>query len=209
MSTVFLTRLKAPFAFPSPYQIHLMTGDIAGEQVSRRKCLHRFDDAGINTEMWLQTEAPPNLDKSPWKAETHALDLSGINAGQQMGFRVRLSPSVCVKGRRQDMVGYVKQTLPPHMQSCSAARPEAVKQWFAKRADSLGFTVNDFEIEGHRWQKIDKPGAAKPIEFNELDVAGIMTVTDTAKLINAVKNGIGRERAFGCGMMFLYVVTAA
>lgn len=103
MSTIFLTRMKAPFALPTPYQIHMMAGDIAGNQTSRRKCLYRFDLNGFNTEMWLQTEESPNLDKCPWKAETQSLNLSGFQNGRQLGFRVRMNPAICVEGRRRDL----------------------------------------------------------------------------------------------------------
>lgn len=193
---IYLTRLEGPYQFPSPYQVHSMVGDLVGKQPHR--CLYRYDHRGTSAEVWVQTKAPLGMDSVPgWKTETQALDLADV--GTQLGFRVRLNPTVCVEGKKRDLIGYIKGDA-----SWFQARERAIRHWFDQRAEALGFRVGDFAIEDHRWREVDKPGY--PVCFGEVDVAGILTVTDKAKLIAAVENGLGRERAFGCGLMFLYEV---
>ena len=41
------------------------------------------------------------------------------------------------------------------------------------------------------------------IALNIVDISGVLSVTDADAFADAVRNGIGRGRAFGCGMLLL------
>lgn len=203
---ICLTRFRAKFQYPTAYQVHLLAGALAGKQESKRMCLYHYTHNGMDAELWLQTVGPTTVDDTgPWKAEMQTLDLSTMKLGPQLGFRVRLSPCITQQGHRRDLVEYVKSKGGRSM-TWDEARQETPRMWFDQRVDHLGFTVGDLAVEGSRWTKFTKPGCADPVEFGELDVAGIMTITNIERFLNTATNGMGKERAFGCGLMFLYEV---
>ena len=65
----------------------------------------------------------------------------------------------------------------------------------------------ELEITAHHIEEVHRyefayPGK-KPIEFSEIDFAGALTVADPEKLRAALFTGIGRARAYGCGLMLV------
>ena len=50
---------------------------------------------------------------------------------------------------------------------------------------------------------IRREGARHPVTFSEIDYEGVLTVTDPEKLTAALFGGIGRARAYGCGLMLV------
>lgn len=80
---------------------------------------------------------------------------------------------------------------------------EATSRWFTERAPrSWGF-----EVDPHHLQ-VD---AIEVLQFNEKNgrqvtlgkahLQGVLTVTDAEQFLNSFKNGIGKGRAFGCGLL--------
>lgn len=69
--------------------------------------------------------------------------------------------------------------------------------WLKRKALDNGFEVLTFIEESDASNKI-KEGEYRSIVFK-----GLLRITDSEKLVNAYQNGIGAERAFGCGMLLL------
>ena len=70
-------------------------------------------------------------------------------------------------------------------------------EWLKKQGARYGFTVIQAKITGYKENKIRKYGfTVKSVTFE-----GILQVTDTKKFKQALVQGIGREKAYGCGMM--------
>ena len=91
--------------------------------------------------------------------------------------------------------------------------PVPAVDWLAAREDRLGAT---FEVRQVRVQKhhdhVRREHYARsfPIEVSVVD--GYLTVTHSQRLADAMVNGIGREKAYGCGLLSLLpvaVVTTA
>ena len=87
--------------------------------------------------------------------------------------------------------------------------PVPASQWLAAREDRLGAT---FEVRQVRVQKHhdhvrrEHYTRSFPIEVSVVD--GYLTVTHSQRLADAMVNGIGREKAYGCGLLSLLPVVA-
>jgi CRISPR system Cascade subunit CasE len=84
----------------------------------------------------------------------------------------------------------------------NGASPDTQRNWLTKRAASLGFSVKeeDFTIVKTEWVKVVKQGV-RPFSFKAAEFEGILTVTDSEIFKHTLEFGIGREKAYGCGMM--------
>jgi CRISPR system Cascade subunit CasE len=78
-------------------------------------------------------------------------------------------------------------------------------KWLEDRGGKLGFDfdpkkIRIFEYQQHRIKRRNR----KPyIQFSSLDYNGILTVTDSDRFYGTLMNGIGRSKAFGCGLMLV------
>lgn len=78
---------------------------------------------------------------------------------------------------------------------------EAIEKWFMEKAPAHGFELvaealqtNDIQVD--RFKKGDAC-----ITLGKANLGGILSVTDKELFIRAVQNGIGRGKAFGCGLL--------
>lgn len=70
-------------------------------------------------------------------------------------------------------------------------------EWLKKQGARYGFTVIQAQVVNYKENKIRKHGfTVKSVTFE-----GILQVTDIEKFKQALKQGIGREKAYGCGMV--------
>jgi CRISPR system Cascade subunit CasE len=91
--------------------------------------------------------------------------------------------------------------------------PVPAVDWLAAREDRLGATfevrqVRQITLKDH--VRREHYTRSFPIEVSVVD--GYLTVTHSQRLADAMVNGIGREKAYGCGLLSLLpvaVVTTA
>lgn len=78
-----------------------------------------------------------------------------------------------------------------------------IAQWFLHRAsNSWGFDVDSqtLQIDTIEVQQFnDKEG--RKITLGKAYIQGMLTVNDHQQFLNSFKNGIGKGRAFGCGLL--------
>lgn len=79
----------------------------------------------------------------------------------------------------------------------------AIAHWFLQRASSCwGFEVEPQTLQIDAIDVLqfnDKAG--RRVTLGKAHIQGLLTVTDPQQFHNSVKNGIGKGRAFGCGML--------
>ena len=80
---------------------------------------------------------------------------------------------------------------------------DAVAQWFLQRAaHSWGFEVCQQHLHIDQLQVLQfKDKAQRPVTLAQAHVQGHLTVTDHAQFQHSFSHGIGRGRAFGCGLL--------
>lgn len=136
-----------------------------------------------------------------------------LEVGEQLAFRVRANPTVAKagedkRGQRADVVMAAKFPFERgdarSSRVCIEAMDEAARSWLSSRAESWGFRMPvEPNVGAYRQHVLHKPGRCVPIRFSSVDYEGLLEVADPERLIETLIHGIGRAKAFGCGLMML------
>lgn len=80
---------------------------------------------------------------------------------------------------------------------------EAVAAWFAERGPtSWGFSVTPEHLQVERIEVLQfKDKAQRPVTLAQAHISGQLHVSDRAQFQKSFAQGIGRGRAFGCGLL--------
>jgi CRISPR system Cascade subunit CasE len=133
--------------------------------------------------------------------------------GQRLGFALRANPAQSVKtpgrdrGVRVDAVMHAKTLAPEPLDSDQVE--QAALDWLFAREAHLGvrFDRPCCAAGGYRQVRIGRKGA-KPIRHSVVDYEGALEVADPAVLAGAVTQGVGKARAYGCGLLMLRPLAA-
>ena len=136
-----------------------------------------------------------------------------VSAGDRLSFVMRANPAVAVprpgekRGARADAIMHAKTKLAVAERKNFTAKDASTiaVQWLARRGPALGFKLDTEATSADGYQQIRIPGAdRKPaIVYSEIEFTGALTVTDPNLLRHALYNGIGKARAYGCGLMLI------
>ncbi|WDE12328.1 type I-E CRISPR-associated protein Cas6/Cse3/CasE [Thalassomonas haliotis] len=84
---------------------------------------------------------------------------------------------------------------------------QAYQTWWQAKGNKHGFEciTNQYHqvIKATAYQKHHMPEKDKQASFNSVDITGELTVIDVEKFKQALVNGIGPAKAFGCGLMMV------
>lgn len=224
MTAMFLSRarLKADSATQALAPLLLPQDLSAGLMAEHRMVWSLMSDSADRTRDFLwRKEAPGSflilaprpavagglfdVDSKPWEP--------ALRAGDRLGFRLRANPTVArtfadtkARGKRIDVVTDVIRHLP--ISARANERQEIIvssgMDWLDRQGVRLGFIADrmHLRVDGYdtvRVQREKKPAAVLGV----MEFEGILKVTDPAALIAGVAAGLGRARAFGCGLMLL------
>lgn len=106
---------------------------------------------------------------------------------------------------------HVKVTLNPIIQKKELGRKNSKRIPLIKDYDIKNFIKNKFlfhglEIKSFVATKPIKTVSMQDIIFTKIEVSGVVKVINKEKVLNAIKNGIGKEKSYGCGMLCLIPV---
>lgn len=115
----------------------------------------------------------------------------GLAAGSRYRFRFCGNPvhSKKTPGSRE------RGTVVPHV---TAAQQE---EWFRSKGEQAGFAVDDLVLVQRDIRKFSRRG--KTVTLHTAVFEGILVVTDAGKFRRAITEGIGRAKAYGCGLLTL------
>ena len=121
--------------------------------------------------------------------------LERIENGSKWSFRLTANPTYAKADGTDGKRGTVK-----------AHRTEAhQREWLIRKAEQNGFSVNneEFFVNGAEYLRFFKRGGSSSHKVNMLSVRydGVLYVTDKEKFKNALCCGIGREKAYGMGLL--------
>lgn len=134
--------------------------------------------------------------------------------GDRLSFVLRANATTArkVPGQRGPRDDVVMRALHAEPGDRAAARPALVAQegtaWLQRQGARHGFSVGPVAVDGYETLRIARE-AKPPIQLATLDYAGVLTVTDPARFLPALRHGFGRARAFGCGLMLIRRAHAA
>lgn len=170
----------------------------------RRRNLWRVDAVGGRTWLMILSETPPDFESlagryggegpSPsWEVKPYDPFLDRLAAGQTWQFRLRANP---VRGSGREREGERSRgRLYNHVTL------DQQKAWLAARAEVHGFAVeaDAFDVVHSQWYKFRKGGGE--VSLIAVTFEGRLTISDPALFRQALTSGIGRGKAYGCGLM--------
>jgi CRISPR system Cascade subunit CasE len=155
----------------------------------------------------------PGSDAPQWESRSYEPLLKQLDAGQQYAFRLTANPTRAIApdgtGRRGKRVEHV-----------TAARQAA---WLLARAENAGFRVAEsgtcmpgtddpalqLQLADRAKVRFTKNGHDGTITIARVTYEGMLEVTGPDALRHALTFGIGRARAYGCGLLTLAKPQAA
>lgn len=183
----------------SPAKIH---GAIEQSfQGDRKRNLWRIDRFSEGYHLYLLSEEPPLVQNisinfgvaAQEQILTRSYDplLQKIQGGQIWQFRLIANPVKSVFDKNSER-GKVVAHVTPQQQ----------KKWLLDRSADYGFALDSdrFDVVKSDWKKFKKNGG-KNVSLKIATFEGYLTVTNEAVFRNTLVTGIGRAKAYGCGML--------
>lgn len=126
-------------------------------------------------------------------AQTKSYDklINSIEDGKKYRFRATLNPVHSIKTEKSN-----RGRIVPHI------TVEQQMKFLLERAEKNGFLLDDKDfIIVERDFKLLKKSNQRDIRISVVSYEGLLTVTNKDLFINLLILGIGREKAYGCGMI--------
>lgn len=76
---------------------------------------------------------------------------------------------------------------------------EAVGEWFTTKAPNWGFAMKQMEVRSMNVIRFEKKG--QQVTLGQATLIGLLHVLDAVRFNHSVTHGIGRGKAFGCGLL--------
>jgi CRISPR system Cascade subunit CasE len=177
---------------------------------SNRDFLYHYENRTGRPGYYIVSDRKPVDRKKLWKIETK-LYQPKIYSGQVLAFMLRANPVITVNSKRHDVVMHEKQKI-NYNQLPARERPslqhiveKSGSAWLESRADQSGFSVSEsmLKIDGYQTYRTYKKGCKKPISYSVIEYEGILKVTNDERFKQTLFNGLGRSKAFGCGLLMI------
>ncbi|MCI0508195.1 MAG: type I-E CRISPR-associated protein Cas6/Cse3/CasE [Gammaproteobacteria bacterium] len=187
----------------------------SGNSDAKRDFLFRRESVNNALRYFVVSNRPPQDNEGVWEIASKDYD-PNLVVGQKLAFNLRVNPVVTRKdengnGKRHDVVMDAK-VLIGYKNIPTAEREPLAKiihtagvAWLQTRAEKNGFKINEsmIQINGYQQHQGFKRGGKFAIRYSTLDFSGILEVSDPSKFVNALYNGIGPAKAFGCGLLLV------
>lgn len=191
-----------------------------------RDFLFRRRDVDRLPRYYTVSSRPPETDSQAWHVQSRAYQ-PRIPAGTRLSFDLRANPAISRThesgARRHDVVMDEKKRLLaarglPSWESWAPDRTIAdagpdprpplydlvhrtCSGWLATRAEQHGFTLDASSLTVAAYQQ--HGGKNGQLRFSTVDYGGELVVTNEQRFANALIVGIGRAKAFGCGLLLV------
>ena len=193
-----LARTDTMRALVAPNLFH---GAIESSDQDRMRKLWRLDT--LRGESYLLILSPQALDLSS-VAEQFGYDadyeskvydglLERISNGSRWQFRLKANPTVQKFSEKKGRGKVIAHITPAHQ-----------GEWLQKQSEKYGFSLADGEwlVTESRWYRFKKNrSSTNTVSLLSVTFEGILTVTDAEAFKKALSDGIGREKAYGMGLI--------
>ena len=197
-----ITRRTTMQALAAPQKLHgAVESSFPGE---RKRRLWRLDRLGGKLYLLVLSEDQPDLtelvrqfgrQEAAPEIQDYTPLLKRISPGSVWRFRLTANPTKSCPGKKDsDIRGTVKA-------HCSV---EFQKQWLLDRAPKHGFSLlpDKFTVTESKWLHFSKGrDSGRPVTILSVTYEGILRITDEQQFCQLLKNGIGRGKAYGLGLM--------
>lgn len=138
----------------------------------------------------------PSSEQS-WETKNYTLLTERLIAGQQLQFRLRANPVHSVRQAADSQA----QGTAKRGKVYAHVTAQQQEQWLLERAEKYGFRLQEgsFRVVQQEVRKFLRH--RQPVTLGIATFEGILEVTDVDLFHDALTNGIGRAKAYGCGLL--------
>jgi CRISPR system Cascade subunit CasE len=163
--------------------------------VAKTRSLWRIDDLAGKKYLLVLSEEKPDFShmigeycREDAKGESRSYDklLQSVQEGSTYSFKLVANP---VKEMNNKKVGIYDSA--------------ELVSWLVRKAEANGFKVdvNTLRVSPVAKVEFGRHQGEPKVVINKVMYEGILTVTDRDRFIGALTQGIGRAKAYGCGML--------
>lgn len=182
----------------------------ADPKAQRDFLYHKIENA-CQLQYYMLSTRKPEVSSPAWHVEGPKLYNPFIQKGQKFSFLLRANPSVALSRskKRIDVVSYEKikikyKTLPRAQKpSLYQLVQKSCIHWLEKRAPQNGFDFEHDKVQAEAYTKHTARKHSNPIFYYTVDFSGQLQVTDVEVFKKTLLQGLGRGRAFGCGLLLI------
>ncbi len=193
---------------------------------TERDFLFRRRDTDGLPRFYVVSQRAPKIDSDEWQVQCREYRPQ-VPTGARLGFELRANPVVARAGedgsKRHDVVMDTKRRLlaarglpnwaswtPHHTTADGQLDPppplyevvhSACTNWLASRAEQHGFALDESTVAVAAYEQ--HGGKRGQLRFSTVDLAGELIVTDAERFAITLARGIGRAKAFGCGLLLV------
>ena len=120
--------------------------------------------------------------------------------GRRPDRRVDLVMDALHKTPGQSVLGPERMSRRPSLRMKLA--DQVATDWLAVQGARGGFVLEQIRVEDYSVRQLSRPGKGH-VTFGLLDVSGILSVEEPDTFLATLGAGLGRARAFGCGLMLI------
>lgn len=135
-----------------------------------------------------------------------------LSVGDMLAFRLRANPTVSRKkagekrSRRHDVLMDAKKQCHEDQihdpMAIQASMEKAALKWLAAQSGKSGFNLESVpQVSGYRQHVLRRKG--RDIRFSSVDYEGLLTVAEPNRFVDMLGKGLGKSKAFGCGLMMV------
>lgn len=218
MSDYYLSRIEintrkreARRLLTSPQKMHAAVESSMppSSRVPGERFLWRVDRSGPHTELYIMSPGAPDfthiVEQAGWMREgergwisrPYYRLLDRLETGQLWAFRLAANPT---------RMGKTAEGTPKRFGHVTASQQ---RDWLLERTQNHGFSIPSegdgraaLDVVARSQDRFTRSGG-KPVTLNRAVFEGILRVEDPPSLRTALTHGIGRAKAYGCGLMTL------
>jgi len=204
-----LQRRDTVRALASPHIFHgaVESSLLGSGNEKRERSLWRVDHLGGLSYLLILSQERPSLNniakqfgaahkEPPWETKCYLTLLDGLQAGQNVRFRLRANPVRSSSAEKHETTGRGKVFAHVTL--------EQQKGWLLSRAEAHGFMLSEtsFDVVHTEWKKFRKKmGAGQEVALRIADFEGRLTVVNAELFRNTLTLGLGRAKSYGCGLL--------
>ncbi|NLZ28288.1 MAG: type I-E CRISPR-associated protein Cas6/Cse3/CasE [Firmicutes bacterium] len=200
-------------ALASPQRLHAAVESSFPPGLSvKGRSLWRIDLLANDTYLLVLSEQKPDFTHiveqfgwpeadQKWETKNYNYLIDQIRVGQRWQFRLRANPAHSVKQSGDEKQSDNRGKVYAHV----TARQQ--EQWLLERAQKNGFALTEgsFRVVHRETRRFRRH--QKTITLGVATFEGVLEVTDLTLFLQALTRGIGRAKAFGCGLLTIMKVS--
>jgi len=165
----------------------------------RQHPLWRIEQANGNTSLLIVSKDKPiftslvkqfGFTSRPAQIKDYDIFLEkGIQTGDILRFRIVANPTIKINGKR----------VPLNMKNTENYPRLSATDWLRDRLEKNGALTIDVQINSY--SKKTAVSKDKKVYYIQATYDGTLKIKDRKKFVELLKNGIGHEKAYGCGLV--------